>query len=273
MASETEVYTQQANPAFEAALATRTAARDAAFFTRHLRPGMRVLDIGCGPGAITLGLAQLVAPGDVVGVDIQPALIERARALAAAHAQQNVRFEVGDVYRLPFADGCFDAAFGNGVLMHLADPMRALAQLRRVLRPGGAIGIRDPDFGAVLYAPLTAALQRWLELRVRVRRHNGGDPFIGRRLRKLLLDAGFVDVAAGASVDSAGTPETIQRHVEFLKAQWVGLARTAVAQAWLDPTQVDAALAEIDAWAQCPDAFVATTWCEAVGTCAVDLAQ
>lgn len=265
MASEAEVYTQRANPAFEAALATRTAGRDAAFFTRHLRPGMRVLDIGCGPGSITLGLAQRVAPAEVVGVDIQPALIERARALAAAHAQHNVRFEAGDVYRLPFADACFDAAFGNGVLMHLAEPTRALAELRRVLRPGGVIGVRDPDFGAALHAPLTPTLQRWLELRVRVRRHNGGDPFIGRRLRKLLLDAGFVDVAAGASVDSAGTPETIQRHVAFMKAQWVGLARTAVAQAWLSPTQVDAALAEIDAWSQAPDAFAATMWCEAAG--------
>lgn len=265
MASELEVYTQQANPAFEAALATRTAARDAAFFTRHLRPGMRVLDVGCGPGTITLGLAQLVAPGGVTGIDIQPSLIEQARALALAHQQSNVRFEVADVYGLPFADGCFDAAFGHGVLMHLAEPMRALAQLRRVLRPGGVIGIRDPDFGAALYAPLTPLLQRWLELRVRVRQHNGGDPFLGRHHRRLLLDAGFVDVAAGASVDSAGTPDTIQRHASFLKAQWVGLARTAVAQAWMAPTQVEATLAEIDAWTQRPDAFAATTWCEAVG--------
>ena len=149
--------------------------------------------------------------------------------------------------------------------MHLADPLRALAQVRRVLRPGGIVGIRDPDFGAVLYAPMTPLLQRWLELRVRVRQHNGGDPFFGRKHRRLLLDAGFVDVAAGASVDSAGTADTVQRHASFLKAQWVGLARTAVTQAWIDPTQVDATLAEIDAWSLCPDAFVATTWCEAVG--------
>ena len=268
MGNEIETYTQQANPAFEAALATRTAARDAAFFARHLRPGMRVLDVGCGPGTITLGLAQLVAPGEVVGIDLQPSLIERARALAATREQTNARFEIADVYGLPFADECFDAAFGNGVLMHLAEPVRALAQIRRVLRPGGIIGIRDPDFGAVLYAPMTPTLQRWLELRVRVRQHNGGDPFLGRNQRRLLLDAGFVGVTAGASVDSAGTPETIQRHGSFLKAQWVGLARTAVAQAWIEPTQVDATLAEIDAWTQRPDAFAATTWCEAVGHCA-----
>src|SRR4029077_5283180 len=113
------------------------------------------LDVGCGPGTITLGLAQLVAPGEVIGIDIQTSLIERAASLEKARGQTNLRFEHADLYALPFADRCFDAAFGNGVLMHLAEPMRALAQLRRVLRPGGVIGVRDPDFGAVLYAPMT----------------------------------------------------------------------------------------------------------------------
>jgi SAM-dependent methyltransferase len=260
-----EIYTQQANPAFEAELAMRTAAHDAAFFTRYLRPGMSVLDAGCGPGTITLGVAKLVAPGSVVGIDIQAAPIERARAQKVAREQTNLRYEVADLYDLPFADQCFDAAFSNGVLMHLAEPKRALAQLRRVLRPGGVVGVRDPDFGSVLYAPMTPGLQRWLELRVRVRQHNGGNPFLGRHHRRLLLEAGFADVEAGASLDSAGTPETIARHAAFLKSQLVGMARTAVAQAWMDQTQVAATLAEIDAWMQHPDAFAATTWCNAVG--------
>src|SRR5687768_3303065 len=107
--SSVEVYTQQANPAFEAALATRTAARDAAFFTRHLRAGMSVLDVGCGPGTITQGLAALVSPGRVVGIDIQAAPVERARAIAASHAQANLHFEVANLYDLPFADRSFDA--------------------------------------------------------------------------------------------------------------------------------------------------------------------
>jgi hypothetical protein len=134
-----------------------------------------------------------------------------------------------------------------------------------VLRPGGIIGIRDPDFGSALYAPMTPSLQRWLELRVRVRQYNGGDPFLGRHYRRLLLDAGFADVEACASIDSAGTPETIERHAAFLRAQLVGLARTAVAQAWMDQAQVAATLADIDAWMRRPDAFAAVTWCEAVG--------
>jgi ubiquinone/menaquinone biosynthesis C-methylase UbiE len=260
-----EVYTQRANPAFEAALATRSAAQDAAFFAQALRPGMNVLDVGCGPGSITRGLAELVAPGSVVGIDIQAAQIEQARASAAACGLTHLRFERADLYDLPFADRHFDAALANGVLMHLAQPMHALAQLRRVLRPGGLVGIRDPDFGSTLYAPLTPLLQQWLELRLRVRQHNGGSPLSSRHYRRFLIDAGFTGVEATASIESAGSPETVLRHAGFLKAQMVGLARTALAQGWMDQEQVDATAAEIDAWGRRPDSFCATTWCQVIG--------
>ena len=66
-----------------------------------------------------------------------------------------MRFEVGDIYELPFSDASFDAALANGVVMHLSEPLRALAELRRVLRPGGVAGVRDPDWGASLRAPTT----------------------------------------------------------------------------------------------------------------------
>jgi SAM-dependent methyltransferase len=260
-----ETYSQQANPAFETELAARTASRDAAFFLPRLHPGMRVLDAGCGPGSITVGLAEVVAPGHVFGIDIQPALIALARAQAATRGTANVRFEVANLYRLPCADASFDAVFANGVLMHLREPARALAELRRVLRPGGIAGVRDPDFGTTLYAPMTPPIADWLALRVRVRRHNGGDPFRSRHYRRLLLDAGFARAEASASVDSAGTPAEVHRHAAFLKAQLQGIARTAVAQGWMDQAAVHAVAAEIDAWARRPDAFFAMTWCQAVG--------
>ena len=260
-----EVYSQQANPAFEAALARRSAAQDAAFFLQQLRPGLQLLDAGCGPGSITLGLAEIVAPGHVVGIDLQPSQIETARELALARGVANVSFEVADLYRLPFADGTFDAAFANGVLMHLREPMRALQELRRVLRPGAVVGIRDPDFGATLYSPMTPLLQQWLQLRVRARQHNGGDPFLARHQRRLLLQSGFIAAEASASVESAGSPEKLARHGAFLKAQWAGMARTALAQEWLDQAAVDAIAAEIDAWMGRPDAFAASLWCQATG--------
>jgi ubiquinone/menaquinone biosynthesis C-methylase UbiE len=260
-----EIYSQQANPAFEAELAARTASEDAAFLIPHLRPGMQLLDVGCGPGSITVGLAEVVAPGHVVGIDIQSALIAQARARAATREVATVRFEVADLYRLPCPDASFDAVFANGVLMHLREPVRALAELRRVLRPDGIAGVRDPDFATSIYAPMTPLLEQWLALRVRVRLHNGGDPFLSRHYRRLLLEAGFARAEASASVDSAGAQETIQRHAAFLKAQLQGIVRTALAQAWMDQVAGDAAAAEIDAWAQRPDAFSAMTWCQAVG--------
>jgi ubiquinone/menaquinone biosynthesis C-methylase UbiE len=134
-------------------MARRTAAQEAAFFLPHLRPGMRVLDVGCGPGSITVGLAEVVAPGEVVGIDVQQSQVERARDLAVERGVANVRFEVGDVYRLPFLDHSFDAVFAHTVLMHLQEPVRALAEARRVLRPGGITGVRDPDYGTMLSLP------------------------------------------------------------------------------------------------------------------------
>ena len=133
--AEGEFYSHQGSATFEAELGKRTASQDAAFLLPHLRAGMRVLDAGCGPGSITLGLATAVAPGEVVGIDAQPSLVEQARALAVQRSVTNVRFEVADVYDLPFPDGSFDAAFANTVLQHLREPVQALAELiRRLLK-------------------------------------------------------------------------------------------------------------------------------------------
>jgi ubiquinone/menaquinone biosynthesis C-methylase UbiE len=102
--ANTEVYSQRDNPAFETLIATRTAAREAAFFLPHLRPGMCLLDVGCGPGSITLGLADAVVTGELVGIDMQQSQVQQARHRAVERGVANVRFEVGDAYRLPFPD-------------------------------------------------------------------------------------------------------------------------------------------------------------------------
>ncbi len=106
---------------------------------------MQLLDAGCGPGSITLGLVEAVARGEVVGVDLQPHPGRAGRALAAASGVLYVRFELADIYELPFPDGSFEAAFAHEVLMHLREPVRALRELCRVLGLGGVVGGRDPD--------------------------------------------------------------------------------------------------------------------------------
>lgn len=106
-------------PALSQDYATRTADQQAAFVLPHLRPGMNLLDVGCGPGTITLGLAQAVAPGQVIGIDHDATHIQAARAQLAQEELDNVSFQMGNALSLPFEDGIFDAAFENDMLTHL----------------------------------------------------------------------------------------------------------------------------------------------------------
>jgi ubiquinone/menaquinone biosynthesis C-methylase UbiE len=152
---------------------------------------MSLLDCGCGSGSITVGLAAAVDPGRVIGVDVSKAEIERARARAAEMGIANLEFVVGDIYRLDSADDAFDAIFSHNVLEHLQEPVEALREMCRVLKPGGVIGIRDIDWGGVLIWPPDPALKLWLDVYEADWAANAGDPRIGRRLRDLLGQAGF----------------------------------------------------------------------------------
>ena len=120
----------------------RTAENSAGYLLPHLRPGQSLLDVGCGPGTITADLALLVAPGEVVGLDAAPAVLDQARAHAAGlgSGAANLRFEVGDLFSLAYADASFDVVHLHQVLQHLTDPVGALVSLRRVLAPDGVLG-------------------------------------------------------------------------------------------------------------------------------------
>jgi ubiquinone/menaquinone biosynthesis C-methylase UbiE len=263
--STEESYSHQDASAAADTFAQRAGATYAAFFLPHLRPGMDLLDCGCGPGSITLDLAAAVAPGSVVGIDLQRSQVERARALAAERGVPTVRFEEGSVYDLPFPAGSFDAVYAHTLLMHLSEPVRALREMRRVLRPGGCIGIRDPDLGLEVWAPELPLLAESQALRRRVLQHNGGGPFYARHQRRLLLEAGFARVEASASLQCYGTAEETRRSASVAAATFAALARTAIEQGWVDQAAVDAMLTEIVAWGERPDAFRAIGLCHAVG--------
>ncbi len=177
----------------------RTAENSAGYLLSHLRPGMSLLDVGCGPGTITIDLARRVAPGTVVGVDREPAVVAEAALPAHGDHVSNVEFRAGDVYSLEFDDGSFDVVHAHQVLQHLTDPVAALIEMRRVLRPGGILAVRDGDYGRFVWAPSDRLLDRWLQLYHDVCSHNGAEPDAGRYLVGWARAAGLTEIAPSAS--------------------------------------------------------------------------
>lgn len=170
----------------------RTAAEAAAFLLPELRPGMRLLDVGCGPGSITVGLAAAVAPGAALGIDLADDIIGQARDLAGEKGLANLRFERADLLTLTAEP--FDVVYAHQVLQHVPDPLAALGAMRRLLKPGGWLAVRDSDYGTCTWSPLDARLARWLEVYSAVARRNGGEPDAGRFLSGWVRAAGFTDL-------------------------------------------------------------------------------
>jgi ubiquinone/menaquinone biosynthesis C-methylase UbiE len=183
----------------------RTAENSAGFLLEHLSPSMALLDVGCGPGTITADVAMRLSGGSAVGVDLAESVVEAARA---AHADvANLSFEVGDAYDLSFEDGAFDVVYAHQVLQHLSEPVRALEEMRRVLRPGGLLAVRDADYGAFAWFPGEPALERWRDLYHELTRANGAEADAGRRLKAWVRLAGFADLAVSSSTWTYATDE------------------------------------------------------------------
>ncbi len=230
----------------------RTAENSAGYLLPALRPGLDLLDVGCGPGTITVDLAARVAPARVVGLDVSADPLAEARG-AAERTGVDVAFEVGDVYALEAADDSFDVVHAHQVLQHLTDPAAALREMARVCRPGGVIAVRDVDYGAFVTPPADAGLDRWLDLYYAVARHNGGEPHAGRRLLSWAHAAGLRDVVATTSSWCYSSPAERQ----WWGDSWAGratasaFAEQAVAYGLATPAE----LAEIAAaWRRWRDA-------------------
>ncbi|WP_235496894.1 class I SAM-dependent methyltransferase [Leifsonia sp. Root4] len=178
----------------------RTVLNSAAYLLPHLAAGQRVLDVGSGPGTISIDIARRVAPGTVVGIDASAEVVEQAAGLAHDSGVDTVSFSVGDVYALDFADNSFDVVHAHQVMQHLARPIDAMREIRRVLRPGGVFAARDVIYGSTSWYPALPALDNWLQTLLTVHRGNGGDPDAGRSLKAWARHAGFASVTSSASM-------------------------------------------------------------------------
>jgi SAM-dependent methyltransferase len=184
----------------------RTAENSAGYLLPHLSSGATVLDAGCGPGTITADLATIVTPGRVTALEVTAPALDLARAEIGRRGLTTVDFAVGDVQALDFADDTFDVVHAHQVLQHVADPVAALREFRRVTRPGGVIAVRDGDYAAFTWFPVLPELDEWLALYQRIARGNGGEPDAGRRLLSWAHAAGLTDVTATSSTWCFATP-------------------------------------------------------------------
>jgi len=217
----------------------RTAENSAGYLLPRLRPGISLLDVGCGPGTITADLATRLAPGGrVLGIDPAPDVVEQAwAAVAAARALPGVDVEVavGDLYSLDPAVERFDVVHAHQVLQHLADPVGALRAMGRLCRPGGVVAARDGDYTGFTWYPALPELDEWLALYEQGARANGGEPDAGRRLLAWARAAGFRRVTASASTWCFATAED--------RAFWGGMWADRITSSALARQLVDSALA------------------------------
>jgi ubiquinone/menaquinone biosynthesis C-methylase UbiE len=207
MSGESGRYTHGHHAAVLRSHASRTATNSAAYLLPRLRPGLSLLDVGCGPGTITADLAELVAPGPVTAMDAAEAALPPARQVAIDRGLTNITFGVADVHRLEYADDSFDVVHAHQVLQHVADPVLALREMRRVVKPGGVVAVRDAIYSAMTWSPETPELDQWLSIYQRVARRNGGEPNAGSRLLGWAQQAGFTDLTPSAGIWCYATPE------------------------------------------------------------------
>ncbi|WP_159501695.1 class I SAM-dependent methyltransferase [Microbacterium sp. 18062] len=192
-------YTHGHHPSVLRAHEWRTVENSAAYVVSELHPGSAVLDVGAGPGTITVDIARRVAPGPVLGIDASADVVARATEFAASEGVANVSFAVEDAYALDYPDAAFDIVHAHQVLQHLARPVDALREFRRVAG-GGIVAARDVDYEGVLWYPLIPALAEWHDVYLRVHRLVAGDPAAGRKLKAWAREAGFAEVASSASL-------------------------------------------------------------------------
>ena len=187
----------------------RTAQNSAGTLLGMLRPGMDVLDIGSGAGTITADLAQAVAPGRVVAVELDDTAAELTRRTLEQRGINTVEVVVEDAHQLSYPDHSFDVVHAHQVLQHVADPVLILQHMWRVTRPDGIVAARDTDYTAFSWYPHDPRLERWRELYLLAARHNGGHPDAGVRLKYWAEQAGIHPMRIGAAIWPFSTPEDL----------------------------------------------------------------
>ncbi|KAJ4367969.1 hypothetical protein N0V86_009810 [Didymella sp. IMI 355093] len=294
MSSTTSTYKQGYHSAVTANHISRTVEKDATFLLPYLKPGLRILDIGCGPGSITVGFAKYVPGGSVTGVDLSDDVLSQARDYLQGQKEKgdvgaDVSFEVGDVVKgLNFADGAFDVVFCNQTLVHIPQPVDAMKEMRRVCKKGGIVACREGDWPFRFYPELPGlllfhkylwimvhgpvpptdegAVLKWSQERPDVHPHPPNHRS-GSRIQVWAREAGFEPdkITKRASTDVHATPEQRQKIGKIMIARIEeGGHREKYKKLGASEEEVDAIVRDWGVWMEDVDAWWCSVNCEVV---------
>ena len=258
-------YTMGYSEEFRQMLNWRSAQTHAAHLLPHLASDQKLLDFGCGPGTITVGLAKAVEPGELHGIDMEESQIDLARAAAEAGGHANATFHVGDVTALPFEDDTFDVAHCHTVLTHVPDTQATLREVRRVVKPGGLVASREMVTAASFMTPVPESLEGAWATFAKLLAANRGHPQMGRELKACFIEAGLSDVRASASFDVFSSPQDVAFLHKFVGGWFFSpdVVGAATKYGLATQEQFDEWRRSLDEWKDEPGAF----GCIAFGEC------
>ena len=230
----------------------RTIMNSVPFIRPHIKPDMTILDIGCGPGSISVDFARHVPQGHVTGIEYTPEPLEQARHLAASEGITNITFQIGDIHALDFPDNSFDIVHVHQVLQHIADPVQALREMRRVAKPNGGI-VAARESAQYVWYPENAGIQSWWDLTEKLSLAKGCNACPGRYIHVWAREAGFDPgrIQKGAGTWCYSSPEE--------RIYWGGSMEERAKSSGLAKMALEGGLAtreELDGMAQGWKAFV-----------------
>ncbi len=237
-------------------------------FLPALRPGMRILEVGCGTGAIAREVAGRVAPGEVVGVDREERQLGTARRLATDQGVKNMQFRSGEASKLDFPGGEFDAAYCRFVLEHVADPLAVVREMKRVVKSSGWVCAYEwANECDVCYPGSPAVREAWMAI-YRFQEAHGGDPWIARKLYGIFLQVGLDDVKAEGSAwtVTAGEQENLRLFVEGAREITRQTRDGLLSEHFVSEELLAQAEQEYRQLLDCPHTFIVAGFCRAIGT-------
>jgi len=231
---------------------SRTVANSAQYLVPHLGPGLRILDVGCGPGSLTADLVAHAPGCEMHAIDASPDVIAQASATHGDLAS----FATGDIYALAAPSDSFDIVHAHQVLQHLDNPVGALREMKRVTKPGGVVAVRDADYAGMTWAPESAPMTRWMEIYQAMTAHNGHDANAGRHLLGWAQEAGFTETETTASIWCYADPASRSWWSEIWadRVMVSGYHDHALAQGLADAAELEEIAAAWRRWASAPDA-------------------